>query len=360
MEVGRRFFHSDLYTDTARPLIFHETFHDAGTVSLAPLLAKKYNGVVSVLGNSSSHTQIFAFFERYGGPCILHDVRLTQIYFQRLGQEGFLTFAAKLLGRSVSLEESNAWLQDFRPSSLFLERVIERAAPLIVSTAAQQALIKQRYGFDAQVTTCCPAVFFSQDDLCSKETRRKRLGIPSTAFAVSTFGYAAQSNGMYICILAVDLLQSWNIPAELYFIGNTVSEAEEVNRVSKLYGVSDHIHSETNLESKTVYRDFLIASDAAVQLRAYDFGSTSTVLSDCISAGLPCVATADMAASCDAPAYTLIVPDHFSHLHVAEQLATIWESQSDRTAHEEARTAYLEKHNFEYYTKRLAEILGIT
>jgi hypothetical protein len=45
-------------------------------------------------------------------------------------------------------------------------------------------------------------------------------------------------------------------------------------------------------------------------------------------------------------------------LQVAEQLALIWEARPGH-AHADARSAYLETHNFEYYGKRLIEILGI-
>ena len=48
-----------------------------------------------------------------------------------------------------------------------------------------------------------------------------------------------------------------------------------------------------------------------------------------------------------------------SPLQVAEQLALIWEAQTGLAGRTGARAAYLETHNFEYYAKRLIEILGI-
>jgi glycosyltransferase involved in cell wall biosynthesis len=361
IRAGEHLFHSDLYTDAARPLTFEGNFRDAGGISIAPLLNGRYNAVISVLGNSHFHTPIFEVFERYGGPCILHDARLIQIYFLRLGQEKFLKFATRFLGRSVAMEEfHNVWSQDPDPPSLFLEPIIERASPLIVHTVTQQAEIKKRYGIDAQVTTCCPTAFFANEALTTsaKEAARQRLGIPSNSFLVSSFGIIAPEKGMHTNILAVELLRSWNVPAELHFVGNANVYEKEVNRIAALHGIAQHVHAVTDFVDDATYRDFLVASDAAIQLRTYGFGQFSAALTDCISAGLPCVASSELAKSCDAPIYVSTVPNRFSPLQVAEQLALIWEARPGH-AHADARSAYLETHNFEYYGKRLIEILGI-
>jgi glycosyltransferase involved in cell wall biosynthesis len=358
---GENLFHTDLYTDTARPLPFDDVFRDTGTISAAPLLDGSCNAVISVLANLPTHSAAFEFFERYGGPCILHDSRLTHVYLYRLGQEKFLQFAGNLLGRSVSMDEVTVWLQDRNPAPPLLEPIIERASPLIVHTVTQQAFIKDRYGVNAQVTTCCPTVTFSNDELSAsaKQAVRELYGIPPDVFLVASFGQIARVKGMDTSILAVELLRSWNIPAELYFVGDAGRESTELDRVSSLYDITAHVHSDPDFASDAAYRNFLIAADASVQLRTYAFGELSSAVIDTISAGLPCVTTSDAARSCDAPAYIKTVPDRFSPLQVAEQLALIWETQINPRAHAETRSDYLKTHNFNYYGRRLIEILGI-
>ncbi len=361
IQAGKKLFDSDIYSDAARPLTLEGRVQDGGKISLAPLLRGRYNGIISVLGNHSGHLGIFEVFERYGGPCILHDSRLTGMFFHGLGQVRFLDFANKLLGRSVSMEEVDIWLQDRNLPSLFLEPVIERASPLIVHTPTQEALLKKRYGADVHLATCCPTNFFEEQELTAavKEAARRRHGISPSVFLVSTFGAVARVRGMEACILAIELLRSWNIPAELYFVGNADIHKREVDRISKLYEIGAHVHAYADFVDEVSYRDFLLASDAAVQLRTYGFGQFSAALTDCISAGLPCVANSDLAESCSAPGYVLRVPDRFSPLQVAEQLALIWERRNGRASYSEERAMYLETHNFEYYGKRLLEILGI-
>ena len=331
------------------------------SVSVAPLATGRYNAVISVLGNSAYHTRIFDIFERYGGPCILHDGRLTKIYFHRLGEHKFLQLASRLLGRPIAMDEAITWLEDRSLPCLFLEPIIERASPLIVQTERQRSLLQKRYGVDAQVTTCCPTVYFETVRLtpAAKQEARLRHGVPSSAFLVSSFGYVGREKGAAACIMATELLRSWNIPAELYFVGDVGLEKDELDRISILYDVAAHVHYSVRFVDDSTYRDFLIASDAAVQLRSYALGQLSAALTDCISAGLPSVANYDLAESCDAPGYVARVPDRFSPLQIAEELALIWEARTGASPHKEARTAYLATHNFEYYSKRLVEILGI-
>lgn len=362
MRAGEGLFNSDLYTDATRPLICDGNFHDAGPVSIAPLLAGGYNSIISVLGNSHFHTRIFEVFERYGGPCILHDARLIQIYIQRLGQQRFLALATRLVGRPVVMEEVHSWLQSDTPPSLLIEPIVERASPLMVHSVTQQAEIRRRYGVDAQVITSCPTIFFKNEELtlAARAAARNRHGIAPDTFLVSSFGIVAPEKGMDTCIPAVELLRSWHVPAELYFIGGASTHKKELDRIAALYGVSRYIHSEFDFVEDSIYRDFLVASDAALQLRTYGFGQLSAALTDCISAGLACVANSDLAASCDAPAYVSQVPDRFSPLQVAEQLALIWgRGLPGCAANNHGRSAYLKTHNFDYYAKRLVEILGL-
>jgi glycosyltransferase involved in cell wall biosynthesis len=362
IRAGEGLFQSDLYTDAARPLAFDGSVRDAGRVSLAPLLDGRYDGVISVLANSHFCAPIFDVFERYGGPCILHDSRLIQIYIERLGREQFLELAGRIVGRPVEIEEVGAWLQDRNPPSLLLDPIVQRASPLIVHTVTQQAEIQRRYGANPAVIPCCPTMFFSDEDLTvsAQQAARGRHGISPDSFLISTFGIVAPEKGMETCVLAAELLRGWNIPAELYFVGGAGPHKGTVDVLAERYGVAENVHCAPGFLDDAMYRDFLIASDVGLQLRTYGFGQFSAALTDCVSAGLPCVANSDLANSCDAPSYVSTVPDSFSPLQVAEQLALLWEARTKPASIRDSRQAYIETHNFESYGRRLLEILGIS
>lgn len=359
MRFGRDLFDSDLYTDAPRPFTSDGSFRDGGRISLSPLLTGRYDAIVFVAENSPRYGRAFEVFERYGGPCILQEGALTQIYLHQLGRDKFLEFAAKRIGGSVSKQEVCVWFEHCTPPSA--KFIIERASPLIVHTATQQRLIRDDFRVGAQLITSCPTIFFHDQELTTsaRNAVRERHGIAPGTFLVSTFGDVSRAKGMETCVLALELLRSWNIPAELYFIGDSEVEQGYLARLSSLYDVVGHVHFGSTLVGNAVYRDFLMASDAAVQLRSYAFGELSTPLANCVSAGLPSVTTADMATSCEAPAYVSTVPNRFSPLQVAEHLAEIWEAQTVPDSYADARAVYLEAHNFDNYAKRLIEILGL-
>jgi glycosyltransferase involved in cell wall biosynthesis len=360
IEAASQSLDIDLYTNAPRPLAV-QCFRDAGAIGKAAVFNRNYDAVISVLGNSHFHIPIFEVFERFGGPCILHDSRLTQIYYLRLGPERFLEFAAAVLGRRVTLAEVELWLQDRDLPSLFVEPILKRTRPLIVHTKQYQTLLYERYGVRAEVTTCCPNMQFSDEELsnASRTRARQSLGISPETFLISSFGFVGKAKGLEACIIATELLRGWNVPAELHFVGSPLMEEPELVRIADECGVSEQIHWMKTFVDERTYRKFFLASDAAVQLRSYGLGQYSAALGDCISAALPCVATRELAASCEAPDYVHTIPGHNYPLQLAEQLATVWERGRRAGSRMEARNEYLAGHNFAFYVKRLREILDL-
>jgi glycosyltransferase involved in cell wall biosynthesis len=324
------------------------------------LVAGNYDSILSVLGNSHYHISAFEFFESYGGPCILHDSRLTHIYHWRLGQSRFLELASRLANRNCTPSELPEWFQDRDLPSLFIESVAERAQPLIVHTKAYQTVLRERFGVAAELTTFPPNMHFADAELSaqSRLEARQRLGLEDNDFVVSTFGFLTATKAVFTCVVALEMLRSWGVSASLHFVGDPADMGGAVRDIAARYGIEKHVHLGTSFMDESEYRDYMLASDAAVQLRNYCFGQPSAALADCISAGLPTVASDDLASACEAPEYVHHVPDQTSPLLVAEALAEIWEHPRDRERNFDSRQSYLDVHNFTYYARRLREILG--
>jgi glycosyltransferase involved in cell wall biosynthesis len=360
VEAAAQSLEVDLYTNAPRPIAAN-CFQDAGPIRGAAFAKGAYDAVISVIGNSDFHIPVFEVFERLGGPCILHDSQLAHIYSMRLGPERFLEFASAILGRPVTIGEVEVWIHDRDLPALFIEPILKRARPLIVHTREYQRLLQERYGVKAEVTPCCPNMQFSVEELSSASRARARgsLGISPDKFLISSFGFVAKVKGFEACIEATAMLRSWNVPAELHLVGCALNQGPELERIASECGVAGHVHWTQDFVDERTYRQFLVASDAAIQLRSYGLGQYSAALGDCISAALRSVATRDLAASCEAPEYVRTVPDHTSAIQLAEQLAAFWEDRGPSEARLEARTEYLAGHNFTAYVKRLREILDL-
>jgi glycosyltransferase involved in cell wall biosynthesis len=362
LKASRPYFDVDLFTEAERPLASYEGFRDSGKINAAVLAAGRYDAVVSVIGNSHFHNAVFEFFETFGGPCILHDSRLTHIYYQRLGPQCFRETASRRLRRDVEHDEIQQWLQDQNrsPATLFVEPIAERARPLMVHTRQFQQLLRENYGINASLVTFPPNIAFAAHELTSaaKRVSRKRLGLQDNVFVIATFGYVHRTKGCRDCIIALDLLRAWNINAELHFVGRVLEPWEELQALTEAYGVTGHVYFETDFVEDHRYRDFMIAADAGISLRTYGFGQPSAALTDSIAACIPTVASSELAQSCDAPSYVRRLQEPWSPLQLAEALLTIYENRPDANDLLEERTNYVQEHSFDIYCQRLRDHLG--
>jgi glycosyltransferase involved in cell wall biosynthesis len=278
-----------------------------------------------------------------------------------LGEEGFRALAARLLSRSVGSEEVAAWLDDEDPPSLFVEPVLARAAPVIVHTRRYRDLLAQRYAAETELATFPANLFFFEDELIAPSRRRmrQRLGIADDTFLVSTFGFVAPGKAPSACIEALAILRAGGVSAELRFVGDAGPWQIGLQAAAAEQGLGDVVHLEPDFVPEQRYRDLLIASDAAIQLRTYDYGQPSAALADAISAGLPAVATACLAAACDAPSYVRAVPDDNPPAAIAAALAAIHHHRHPRLTWSDERRTHGEEHSFERYAERLSEILAL-
>jgi glycosyltransferase involved in cell wall biosynthesis len=320
-EACKDFFLSEISADASR-----EPTGVAGGISLAPFLNAQNDVIVSVLNSTPCDGGVPDIFRRFGGACILH-----------------------------------AWLEKDGVPAPALDAIIKRAAPLMVHSSAHVDLVKKLHGLDARLLPCCPSVSIDIDELkeTSRDNMRNARGIDNDTFLIAALGDLSLENGTNASILALELLRSWRIPAELYLVGDSGTGKPEAERLVDLYKLGKSTHFLPRTANNSSYRDMLLIADAAVVLRPNSFGYPPVALVDCICAGLPTVATMDAARACEAPPFVATVNECFSPLQVAEQLALIWENRTRRERHLEECFAYSQTHNFRSYSRKLAEALGL-
>lgn len=320
-EAGKDFFIAEIFADASRQPTDVE-----GGISLAPFLNAQNDVIVSVLSGNPRDGAVLDVFKRFGGACILH-----------------------------------AWLEKDGVPAPALDPIIKRAAPLMVHSSAHAELVHKLYGLDARLLPCCPSVSIPIDELeeTSRDKMRNARGIDKDTFLIAALGDLSPENGIYAGILALELLRSWRIPAELYLVGDSGMGKPEAERLVDLYKLGENIHFLSRTANNSSYRDMLLMADAAVVLRPESFGYPPISLVDCICAGLPTVATMDAARSCEAPSFVATVNECFSPLQVAEQLALMWENRTRRESHLEECFAYSQTHNFRSYSRKLAEALDL-
>jgi glycosyltransferase involved in cell wall biosynthesis len=128
--------------------------------------------------------------------------------------------------------------------------------------------------------------------------------------------------------------------------------------LARQLGIADAVRFSGGFLSEAEYRLHLLAMDGALQLRRAGAGQISGALQDCIAAGLPTVASHDLAENLQAPSYVHRVSDQFDPQEIAQALAGMLDA-AGRHKHEAERTDYCATHNMARYANSLLEILEI-
>ncbi|BCG81541.1 hypothetical protein MesoLj113b_50830 [Mesorhizobium sp. 113-3-3] len=343
------------------PVTTPEGAASAQRITTLPCLSSGFDRVVGVMGNSNFHLEVFQMLERYGGACIEHDNRLLGFYASLLGSSRTRAVAEGELGRPVSDEEIGSWLQDeSRLRATFLGEIAEWASPMFVHSRVTAKIVQDRF---SKMAIYLPFSIYRQWETDPtnqrlKSAARLRAGIAKKEFAIVSLGYVHSNKAAEECIWAVDLLRSWSIPAKLYFIGGFASDESPFRNLVSSLGLTDHVVFSSSFVDEAQYRDYLLAADAAVQLRTHFFGGLSGALLDCIAVGLPTVANEDLALAMEGPTYLATVPDHPSPVLIAEALAKISQQDANRSQFDEARREYCEVHSFKSYARQLCGGLG--
>lgn len=362
VESLAKFVDVDIYTDAEGPAADPavRAFHP---ITAAAWMRPDYDAVVAVAGNSHYHTRILELHRRFGGPCVVHDNRLAELIAWWKGEEHLRGLAERSLGRSVSPDEVRQWVAN--PGSLptlFYDEMLEKSEPLFVHSAGIRKAAGRLYGVEAEHLSFCVYRDFHPHDISADARRaaRESLGIPHDQIVVITLGIVDSVKRPERCVEAIARLGRLGTKAHLHFVG-ACGEAvrSSLATLAASRDVADRVHFSSDWISEDDYRRFIVAADAAIQLRRHYFGGISGALTDCVAAGLPTVANEDLAAAIAAPSYVERVPDQPRTREVAAAIAACLARGGDRGRQEEERLAFCREHSFDEYARRLlSRVLG--
>jgi glycosyltransferase involved in cell wall biosynthesis len=348
----------DIHTEqpAARPSPGVRRIHP---LSAAAWLRPDTDATVAVVGNSNFHATILDLHSRFGGACIIHDTRMIDYYAWRLGFPGARAIAARELRRDVTEAELVGWLHhpDTLPTTFFSE-ILANAHPAIVHSRPLAAQVERRLGRRVEPLPFCVYRQLAEPLLADAARRdaRRRLGIPDDAVFVVSFGWVIPSKAPEVIVDAVAGLRRRGVPAHLRFVGDPGGYRDSLTARA---GGADIVSFTDAWVDEADYRTYLQAADYAIQLRTLRSGQLSGGLVDCIAAGLPTVANADLADTVGGPGYVLAVPDALTADAITDALATAVAAGLHATRHPEARRAFAAAHSFETYATRLLALLGL-
>ncbi len=351
----------DVYTDAPKPAHVEEV-KNFFPISELPFTSGQYDNTLTVVGNSHFHTKIINLQRKFGGPCLIHDNRLAELYNWWKGTDYLVAMATKRLGRKVNGAEVQHWIANpGKLPSMFFCELMDSSTPLIVHSRGIQAQSVKEYGIKpAYLPFCCYREFdVEQLSRDGRQAARSRLGIPSDQTMIISLGVVSWTKGPEQCIQAIQLLNESGHKAHLYFVGSSGSMRETMMTYAGSLKIDSQIHFCNDWISDDNYKDYIFAADAAIQLRNHFFGGLSGALMDCISSGLPTVANDDLAGALSAPEYVHRISDALKCDDVHQALLQILTPDFTVNRLSGTRQTYLEEHNFKHYSRELLDVLGV-
>ena len=290
--------HADLVLFSATKNLPPVAGHGIAPLSEWPHLCRSFDRVISVLGNSHFHSEIYDLLMRYGGAAICHDSRLLHFYAHKNGLKSAARLAGEELQRAVSEAELAHWQRDEtqREASL-LSEVARHAQPLIFHAKASVDLVRHRFGTNARYLPFALQRSFpaSMLDAASKQAAKRRLGLDPSKIHIASFGFLSRGKGLGVALEAVQILNGSGISVHLHWVGDADALDPPVLAQADAFGLSRNFHIAGGYLSEVQYRDYLLAADYGLQLRNTGAGSISGALQDCIAAGLQTIANASLA-----------------------------------------------------------------
>jgi len=259
--------------------------------------AHEFDHIVYQFGNSAFHTHMFGLLERHPGVVVLHDFFLSGVinhdevdhempnhYCRSLYlAHGYGALAAEKRDRTASIMAY--------PCN---KAVLDRAIGVIVHSAHARALANRWYGPGyAALWRVLPLVCLrpAPSELGGRDAVRAELGFTPDDFVVCSFGILSAPKCNDRLVEAwIDSTLAQDPRCRLVFVG-------EVAQGRFGIALRDRIAAHpritvTGYASTALYRQYLTAADAAVQLRGSSRGETSGAAFDCLSYGLPTIVNA--------------------------------------------------------------------
>ena len=363
LELGKR-AGLHIFTDTSNPRPV------PGAARVLPLtdlpgLLPRYDRTIAIVGNSGFHVSTIEHLERYGGASIAHDARMLGFYCGCRPAGTALDLASRELGRPVRQQELDGWNADEGTLPVtMLSDIAAASTPMMVHSTVTKAILHDQLGIEA---VHLPFSIYQPLDgepvtAARRRAARARLGIGRDEVALASFGFVDKSKAPEDCIWAVELLRHWGIKATLHFVGRNTPDHAHAAGLAALaarLGVADHVRFFPGFLSQSMFHDYLLASDVAIQLRTYGLGGLSGALLDCAAAGLPCVANQGLVdAVAPPPAYTAAIPDSLSVVLLAEQVMALADCRGTK-ATEAARSDFCRERSLSHYAAHLMTALGL-
>jgi|UPI00048C8856 glycosyltransferase involved in cell wall biosynthesis len=298
--------------------------------------AYTFDRILYHIGNSSFHVHMFNLMKKFPGVTVLHDFFLGAIhqYIQNnCSDENHWL---------IELYESHGYQPICDLAKIGARGIVEKypsnfnciiySKGVLTHSIHSKELAEIWYGED--ITSNWTVIPFARKKVMQfdREAVRKKLGFGPNDFVISSFGFIDPSKLNHFILdawLSSKLKDKSN--CYLIFVGQNHGGAYGSKILKKIF---DNDKSRqitiTGWIDDDLYEQYLIATDLAIQLRAFSRGETSAAVFDCLNHGIPLIINS-LGSLCEIPsdaAYRL--KKDFEVFDLIEAIESLYLDESKR------------------------------
>jgi glycosyltransferase involved in cell wall biosynthesis len=310
--------------------------------------APRYDRVLYSIGNSTFHTYMLDLMHRFPGTVVLHDffhsgliahLDLTGAKPGYWNEALYRSHGYKALIEKNQAEDLTQVIWNY-PCN---HQVLSQARGVIVHSSYSKKLAQDWYGTGvANAWQLIPHLRVLPQKI-DKRAARNHLGLSQEDFLLCSFGILGPTKMNQV------LLDAWlssslahNKTCHLVFVGQADGGeyGAHMQNVIRKSGCEDRIKI-TGFADMDLFRIYLQAADAAVQLRGMSRGETSGTVLDCMAYGLPTIIN-NNGSMAELPSSALIkLEEQVSVQELATQIEKLFTQADLRQQLGQAAIAYL-------------------
>jgi glycosyltransferase involved in cell wall biosynthesis len=310
-----------------------------------------YDRILYHFGNSTFHQEMFDLLERHPGVVALHEFYLSGIIAHTDRHDGRSGVWSWALYQSHGYHAVQDCLGAEGISDIIWKYpanlpVLQNAIGVIVHSNYSRRLAKHFYGETAPDSWVVIPFPRRLPQLAGRDVARKALGFADHDFVLCSFGYAEQIE------LNHSLLNAWlqssladDPNCHLVFVSEEHhgDYGADIRRLIDAAPARKRIRI-TGFAVPELYRQYLRAADAAVQLCSLSCGETSAAVFDCMGYALPTVVNAHGSMAELPEDCVAMLPGEFDHTELAVALDRLRADPAHRAALSERARSYVKDH----------------
>jgi FkbM family methyltransferase len=302
--------------------------------------AHSYDRIVYQFGNSLFHDHMFRLLDRYPGIVVLHDFYLGGLIAHLELYGGVNGFWSSALYQSHGYTALRDRFDPAKEPDIVVNcpvnlSLLQRAQGVIVHSDYSRHLAQMHYGENFANDWAVIPFPRRLPDVLDRDAARVALGFGENDFVICTFGILGETK------LNQHLLDAWlKTPmasegnCHLIFVGQDSQNnpyCEQLRKAIRASSAKGRIRI-TGFVSPDVYRQYLLAADIAVQLRALSRGETSAAVFDCLAHGVPTIINANGSMVELPEGCIVMLPDKLSIDELADALTMLRDEPEKRQA----------------------------